>query len=290
MWLGAGDVSYALEGITISAAYGSRFYIPLDFELLESHMPFYQSALGDRLEYELTFNIRSHVILAKDDPNASCSIENISLEYDMASQPDLARMISNQYPGHLAILYDRIFCHHKINGNKSDTLWNINLNIPACSMKGILMLFEDPVSPFRRDTENFYNPKISKVEVTIEGVPNQFYSQGMHAYQQWDEAKKFFATGSKRHPEVAMVAKELSLADVSLGEFLTFKYAMWLDLRTTDDDQLHGSGRHIENVSEGVTIEITKQAEAAGTLNICLYVVMDAQLNIQDGRFVSALY
>ena len=253
-------------------------------------MSFYQSALGDRLEYELTFNVRSHVILDKDDPNASCSIENISLEYDMVTQPDLARMISNQYSGHLAILYDRIFRHHKINGNKSDTLSNINFNVLARSMEGILMLFEDSAGPFRRDTEKFYNPKISKVEVTIEGVSNQFYSQAMRAYQQWDEAKKFFATSSKRHPEVAMVAKELSLADVSLGEFLTFKYALWLDLRTTDDDQLHISGRHIENVSEGVTIEITEQAEAEGTLNICLYVVMDAQLNIQDGHFISALY
>ena len=27
--------------------------------------------------------------------------------------------------------------------------------------------------------------------------------------------------------------------DVSLGEFLTSKFALWLDLRTTDDDQLH---------------------------------------------------
>ena len=28
----------------------------LDFELVETHMPFYQAGLGDRLEYELTFN------------------------------------------------------------------------------------------------------------------------------------------------------------------------------------------------------------------------------------------
>ena len=28
-----------------SEAYGNRFYIPLDFELLENHMPFYQSDL-----------------------------------------------------------------------------------------------------------------------------------------------------------------------------------------------------------------------------------------------------
>ena len=40
----------------IAEAYGNRYYIPLDLELLESHMPFYQSALCDRLENELTFN------------------------------------------------------------------------------------------------------------------------------------------------------------------------------------------------------------------------------------------
>ena len=159
-------------------------------------------------------------------------------------------------------------------------------------MKGILMLFEDPAAAFAQDTEVFHNPKITKVEVTIEGVSNQLYSQGMRSYQQWDEAKKLFAAspGSKRHPEIAMVAKDLPLADVALGEFLTSKYALWLDLRTTDDDQLHGSGRRIENASEGVTIQITKKAEAAGALNVYLYVLMDAQLNIEDGRFVSALY
>ena len=96
--------------------------------------------------------------------------------------------------------------------------------------------------------------------------------------------------GSKRHPEVGTVAKDLALADVSLGEFLTSKYSLWLDLRTSDDDRLHGSGRRIANASEGITIQITKKSEAAGALNISLFVVMDAQLNIEDGRFVSAAY
>ena len=40
----------------IADAFGNRFYILLDFELLEGNMPFYQSALGDHLEYELNFN------------------------------------------------------------------------------------------------------------------------------------------------------------------------------------------------------------------------------------------
>ena len=94
-----------------------------------------------------------------------------------------------------------------------------------------------------------------KVEVTIGGIPNQLFSQGMRAYQMWDEARKLFAAlpGRKRHPDVSVMAKDLGLADVSLGEFLTSKFALWLDLRTTDDDRLHGSGRRIENASEGVT-------------------------------------
>ena len=283
------DASVAVDK-AIAVAFGNRFCIPLDFELLESHMPFYQSALGDRLEYELTFNDYSNVVRATGDNDTSYSIENISLEYDMVTLPELARMISNQYKGRLAILYDRVLRHRKLSKDKSDTLWNINLNVPARSMKGILMLFEDARQPFARNTEAFYNPKITKVEVTIEGVPNQLFSQGMRAYQMWDEAKKLFASGNKRHPDVAVVAKDLALADVSLGEFLTSKYSLWLDLRTTDDDRLHGSGRRIENASEGVTIQITKTAEATGALNIYLYVIMDAQLNIEDGRFVSAAY
>ena len=51
------------EDAAIAAAYGNRYHIPLNFELLESHMPFYQSALGDRLEYELTFNEYSRVVV-----------------------------------------------------------------------------------------------------------------------------------------------------------------------------------------------------------------------------------
>ena len=104
----------------------------------------------------------------------------------------------------------------------------------------------------------------------------------------WGEAKKYFAAS----PGVGTAAKDLALAlvDVNLGEFLTSKYSLWLDLRTSDDDRLHGSGHRIENASEGITIQITKKAEAACALNIYLFVVMEAQLHIEDGRFVSAAY
>ena len=46
----------------------------------------------------------------------------------------------------------------------------------------------------------------------------------------------------------------------------------------------HGTGRCIENASEGIiTLQIEKKAESAGALNAYIYLIMDAQLNIQNG-------
>lgn len=60
-----------------------------------------------------------------------------------------------------------------------------------------------------------------------------------------------------------MVAKDLALAERTSPP----KHALWLDLRSTDDDQLRGGGLRIEN-ARGVIIQITKVLEVAGALNI----------------------
>ena len=226
--VGAGNASADAEDQAIAGAFKNRFCIPLDFELLETHMPFYQAGLGDRLEYELTFNDYNKVINSTD-ADSSYVISNICLEFDMVTDSELARQIRQQFSGRMAILYDRILRHRKITKKKSDTLWNINSNVPARSMKGILMLFEDPD---RTSTEDFVNPNITKVEMTIEGVPNQLYSQGMRQYQQWDEINKYFALTSKRDKETDKVAKDLYFSDTNIAKYLTKRFAVWLDLRS----------------------------------------------------------
>ena len=82
----------------------------------------------------------------------------------------------------ISILYDRVLRHRKVILNKSDTLWNIHLNIQARSMNGILLLLEDATSggvSYARDTEQYYNPKITKIDMIVEGSPNQIYTQGL---------------------------------------------------------------------------------------------------------------
>ena len=88
--LGAGDAEAATQpDASIAAAFGYRFAIPLDFEILTDHGPFYQAGLNDRLSFELTFNDYGRVIMSTD-PTASYEITNISLEFDVVTNPDLA--------------------------------------------------------------------------------------------------------------------------------------------------------------------------------------------------------
>ena len=46
----------------IADAYGNKFIIPLNFEMLDSAAPYYQAGLGNRLCYEIMFNEYSRVI------------------------------------------------------------------------------------------------------------------------------------------------------------------------------------------------------------------------------------
>ena len=82
----------------------------------------------------------------------------------------------------------------------------------------------------------------------------------------------------------------MQLYDLSLGEYLVNKYALWLDFRTIDENELHRMVRRIENASEGITLQIEKKAESAGALNAYIYLIMDAQLNIQNGTYISVVY
>ena len=124
----------------------------------------------------------------------------------------------------------------------------------------------------------------------MEGKPSQLYAQGMRSFEQYDEICKYFAEGKQRDNNVNEIQKHLQLYNLSLGEYLVNKYASWLDFRTIDENELHRTGRRIENPSEGITLQIEKKEESAGDLNAYIYLIMDVQLNIQSGAYVSAVY
>ena len=226
---------------TVASIYDNRFCIPLDFEILESGLPLYQYGLGNHLTYELTFADYSDVIKATN-PDAMYTISNISLEFVTVTNASLASQIRTEYMKS-SILYDRILRARIIPLNNSDTSFSVDINSPSKSLKGVLLIFmkERSTTKFTRDTEEFFNPKITKVEVTVEGVPNELYAQNMEYRHQYNEILKHFGEG--RLKEAGAIQKNLQLHNVNIASYYTDKYALWLDFRTIDDNRLHGSGR-----------------------------------------------
>ena len=222
--INAGDKANNAKDQTVASIYENRFCIPLDFEILETSLPLYQYGLGSHLTYELTFADYSDVIKSVDT-DATYTISNISLEFDTITNASLASQIRTEYMKS-SILYDRILRVHIIPLSKSDTSFSVDINSPSKSLKGVLLIFtqERSATKFARDTEEFYNPKITKVEVTVEGVPNELYAQNMEYRHQYDEIVKHFAEG--RLKEAGAIQKDLQLHNINIASYYNDKYAL----------------------------------------------------------------
>ena len=103
-------------------------------------------------------------------------------------------------------------------------MWKWSFNTPCKSLKVILVLFEEE-KLFARDTSRFYNPKIQKVSIIIEGKPNQLYAQGMQLFEQYDDIRKHFTKGKQKDSDANELQKHLQLHDLSAEQYLTNKYA-----------------------------------------------------------------
>ena len=106
--------------------------------------------------------------------------------------------------------------------------------------------------------------------MTVEGVPNELYAQNMEYRDQYDEIMKHFGEG--RLKEAGAIQKNLQLHNVNIALYYADKHALWLDFRTIDDNRLHGSGRRLENTSEGIHLQITKKVGGAGKLSCYLFI------------------
>ena len=208
--ISATDKANNAKDQTVASIYDNRFCIPLDFGILESSLPLYQYGLGSHL----TFADYSDVIKSTD-PDATYTISNISLEFDIIINTSLASQIRTEYMKS-SILYDRIVRARIIPLDKSATSFSVDINSPSNSLKDVLLIFtqERSATKFARDTEEFYNPKIKKVEVTVKGVPNELYAQNMEYRHQYDEIIKHFSEGHLKG--AGWVQEDLQLHNINI--------------------------------------------------------------------------
>lgn len=258
----------------------SRHCIPIDFELYTDHGPFYPFAVNEDFVREITFNEMKYVVNGAVD-KWGYSVRNIALEYDTVQSEELARQVEADLSAGVSYLYDYVtFFRTQATGNSK--IINVNVNVPRRSMKGLLIFFQEEFDDGSYDSEStsFQNPDVTNVDVTIEGISHKVFKQGLKPYQQWDEIKRHCM------PE-DLKGTENSHIDAT-SFFAGDKFGLWVDLRSTEDNSLHGSGLRLVNTKDGVQLAMTRSSTEEYTMYI--FVVADAQVNIQNNQLKAILF
>ena len=229
----------------IKKTFDKRFAIPLDFDFFKH--PVYPYGLREDLIVRLELNSSEKVILCTGDTSATYKLSDISLEYDAIFDEPYATTIGEMYTGTTSILYTKVTSILYKTLSKKDTAWKIDVNnLSVRSLQGLLLLFLDKRDDFANKNEEFYNSNIKKILATINVMPHQLFAAGLEARQIYPELKMYLY---KEH------------SNVTWEEFLTTKFGLWIDTRSSTDNTLHGSGKAVEK--SGILLQTEEAPEAS---------------------------
>ena len=202
------------------------------------------------------------------------------MEYEVIRSKDLADEVMSTYVSGKGFAYDLVMREKVVPITRgSDTHLNLRVNPQRRSLKGILLLFINPFTAGARDTEQFFNPDITKVKVTVNGVPNRVCNEGLNGSDMWQELTRHFKPSTNRRP------------NMTLAKYLTSnKFGLWIDLRSMADTTMHGNGQRLVNSQDGVQLEIDRKASGSGTTNCHIFTISDAQMNIIGQQLTSVDY
>ena len=74
-------------------------------------------------------------------------------------------------------MYDYIIYIGRNAINQSDLKFSLTILDSRRSVRGILILFTLPPAAANRDPEIFFNPEITNVDITINGITNKVFAQ-----------------------------------------------------------------------------------------------------------------
>lgn len=262
--------------------YGNTFAYKLIHPMVTSHGSAYPYALGSHIEWELTLTDPKYLIKSPDG-DMKYNLSNIQLEYETIRDIDLSRRITGSYNNGKSFLYEHVLHFRTSTWKQSDTILNENINVPRKSLKGILLLFTMAQPQATYDSEDFINPQIESIEITIEGVPNKVYSQGYTPRHLWKEARRYFGQTVTNH-------------DIYISEldFHRDKFCLFIDARSFPSVNHHGQGLKIENTKDGVQLQIKKKDthtnDADENIYAHIYVLSDAMLSVEGGKRKSIMF
>ena len=258
--------------IKLNEVYGAKYRINLDHQILTDHGVFYPQALYSDLVFEVTLAPASQVVRGSDTTKLKYKLKNIQLEYEMIQSKHLAEEATSIYTSGKEFLYDHVVRDKVIPIDRGTaTRTNVKVNAQRRSLKGILLLFMESYAAGARDSEKYIFPDIKKISVTINGSPNMIYNNGIESRDIWSEVSRFFMK-EKEKPQF-----------MTLQKFYTEnKFGLLIDLRSMASQEMHGSGTRLVNTTDGVQLEIERDAKGSGTVNSHVFLIADSQFNIMN--------
>ena len=175
-------------------------------------------------------------------------------------------------------MYDHVSRHSVKRVGTSTELINVKVDSQRRSMKAILFLFVKPYAAGTRDSEEYVFPDLKKAFVTINSSPNMLYNNGIEGEDAWRQASRFFM--KEKHKPQHMTLNKFYAKD---------KFGLLINLRSMASQEMHGSGTRLVNTTDGVQLEI-KRTTGTGPFNCHVFVIADAQLNIQNRLLDSVMY
>ena len=95
------------------------------------------------------------------------------------------------------------------------------------------------------------------------------YPGGMLPIDQWESIKQ-------RFPRILE-------SEITETKFYTRdKFALWIDLRSHADNEIHGSELSLRDTRDGVKLQIRRKVGGSGNITCDMFIVADALMEIQN--------
>ena len=111
--------------------------------------------------------------------------------------------------------------------------------------------------------------------MTVNGTPNKVFSQGISARDMWEEVfRKFGKENGSMAP----------------SEFYSDRFALFIDLRSMKENDLHGSGMGLVNTKDGVQLVINRNLKGSGNIKCHIFILSDPQFDIVNSELERVMY
>jgi len=185
----------------------------------------------------------------------SFRIKKLKLEYKTVRDKQLQQEISNaltagvQYFFDHVHYYDRVFIVKKENKEFSATI----SDVARKSLKGLLLIFKNDFEEGRRNSDRFINPRIEEIKICMGGEVTARYRNGYKEENFGLESGRFFMSED---------TKQSQIVDIDAQSYYgNNKFSIFIDLQSTEDNRLHGSGK-IQLSGDNILLTMTKKGKS----------------------------